>query len=204
MPGPGDRDTPDDDDQIGFSNPASLQGRRRDAEPEPTAADDDLFAPRPVRSAAEPPPRPAPSVDAPASPASPAPPVARAYHGSERRRTSRPTETPEAFRLYTVYALMLFTVPTFGVAGVVALVAVWKRARMGDGLAESHAVYQKRTLLAAGGAALVGIVLMAAPFALGVPILFLGALWLILRTAWGVWLLKSGRGIADPRGWWIR
>lgn len=204
MPGPGDRDTPDDDDQIGFSNPASLEGRRREAEIEPAAPDEDLFAPRPARTDA--PPHPIPPVEpAPTPPAPVADPVvSRGYEGPERRRTPRPAETPEAFRLYTVYALMLFTVPTFGVAGVVALIAVWKRARMGDGLAESHAVYQKRTLLAAGAAAVAGIVLMAAPFALGVPILFLAALWLILRTAWGVWLLKSGRGIADPRGWWIR
>ena len=39
--------------------------------------------------------------------------------------------------------------------------------------------------------------------ALGVPILFALALWMVLRGAWGVWTLKSGRAIADPRGWWI-
>ena len=38
---------------------------------------------------------------------------------------------------------------------------------------------------------------------LGVPILFLLALWLVLRGASGVWALKSGHAIADPRGWWI-
>jgi uncharacterized membrane protein len=48
-----------------------------------------------------------------------------------------------------------------------------------------------------------GLILLAAPLALGVPILFLLALWVVVRGAWGVWTLKAGRAIADPRGWWI-
>ena len=40
-------------------------------------------------------------------------------------------------------------------------------------------------------------------FALGPAILFFLALWIMLRGAWGVWALKSGRAITDPLGWWI-
>ena len=48
-----------------------------------------------------------------------------------------------------------------------------------------------------------GVILLAAPFALGVPILFALALWILARGASGVWALKSGREIIDPLGWWI-
>ena len=51
--------------------------------------------------------------------------------------------------------------------------------------------------------AVAGVILLAAPFALGVPILFALAIWILARGASGVWALKSGREIADPHGWWI-
>lgn len=201
MPAPGERETPDDhDDQVGFSSPASLRGARR-PEPRPQAdfdpptgdaPDAELFAPR------DPAVRPAAAAPGPASvQATPSQP-----HGRRGRRA--PQDLPGGVGLLAVYALILFTVPTLGVAGLIALVAVWRREAADDPLVRSHAVYQKRTLLAAAAVAVAGIVLMAAPFALGVPVLFLTALWLVARGAWGVWTLKAGRPIADPMTWWIR
>ena len=105
--------------------------------------------------------------------------------------------------LYAVYALILFAVPTMGVSAAIGLFAVTGRSRPEDDLSASHFIYQRRTLWAAAVAAVAGVILLAAPFALGVPILFGLALWMVLRGAWGVWTLKSGREIADPRGWWI-
>lgn len=213
MPGPGDRDTPDDDDLIGFSSPASLQGRPRrtdapDIAPEPAAAptvvssgpDDDLFAPRDPthrRDAT----RAAPAAQPLTSPTENA--TRARLHGRPERRRATPADLADASRLYAIYALILFTVPTLGLAGLVGLLAVLKREPPADPLAASHFVFQKRTLVAGAATALVGIVLMAAPFALGVPVLFLLALWLVVRGAWGVWMLKAGRGIDDPLGWWI-
>ncbi|MBA3051021.1 MAG: serine/threonine protein kinase [Alphaproteobacteria bacterium] len=105
--------------------------------------------------------------------------------------------------LYAVYALILFAVPTVGVSAAIGLFAVTGRAGPDDDLSSSHFIYQQRTLWAAAVAAVAGVILLAAPFALGVPILFLLALWMVLRGASGVWALKSGRAIADPLGWWI-
>jgi uncharacterized membrane protein len=210
MPGPGDRDTPDDDDLIGFSSSASLQGRpRQPAAPEPASdapriaaaePDDDLFAPRdPTRHRETR--RDALALATPSAPA--APQAVAPFRGPERRRVARPADIADASRLYAIYALILFTVPTLGVAGLVGLLAVLKREPPLDAFARSHFVFQKRTLVAGAAVALAGIVLMAAPFALGVPVLFLLALWLVVRGAWGVWTLKAARGIDDPLGWWI-
>jgi len=52
-------------------------------------------------------------------------------------------------------------------------------------------------------ASLAGLGVVAATFALGVPTLFFLACWMVLRGASGVWALKAGRPIANPRGWWI-
>lgn len=211
MPGPGDRDTPDDDDLIGFSSPASLHGQPRpSASPGPVgdaptapAPDpaDDLFAPRDPTHRRETR-RETPAASRPSAPASEA--VAPAFSPEpEGRRSRRPADMADASRLYAIYALILFTVPTLGVAGLIGLLAVWKREPPADPGARSHFVFQKRTLIAGGCVALAGIVLMAAPFALGVPVLFLLALWLMVRGAWGMWMLKAGRRIDDPLGWWI-
>lgn len=121
-----------------------------------------------------------------------------------RRRRDPVADLPGGgMGLYAVYALILFAVPTVGVAAVIGLLAVTGRSGPDDALSRSHFVYQQRTLWTAAVTAVAGIILLAAPFALGVPILFLLALWLVLRGASGVWALKSGRPIADPRGWWI-
>lgn len=105
--------------------------------------------------------------------------------------------------LFLGYALILFAVPTLGVSVIVGLLAVMGRGVPEDAVARSHHLYQRRTLFAAAVVAVVGLVLIAAPFALGVPVLFLLALWVILRGAAGVMALKAGRPIRHPLGWWI-
>lgn len=121
-----------------------------------------------------------------------------------RRRRDGAADLPnEGMGLYAIYALILFAVPTVGVSAAIGLLAVTRRDPPPGVLASSHFIYQKRTLQAAAVAALAGLVLLALPFALGVPVLFLLALWVVLRGASGVWLLKSGQPIANPRGWWI-
>lgn len=130
---------------------------------------------------------------------SPGPPMHR-----RRRRSDPVADLPGGgIGLYAVYALILFAVPTVGVSAIIGLLAVTGRSGPDDALSSSHFIYQQRTLWTAAVAAVAGLILLAAPFALGVPILFLLALWLVLRGASGVWTLKSGRPIADPRGWWI-
>ncbi|HZV84850.1 MAG TPA: hypothetical protein VFF48_07685 [Brevundimonas sp.] len=158
--------------------------------------------------------QPAAEAAAPEAPAEPAPaprPVGpeaaafgRAPEGGPRRRGRDPaSDLPGGgMGLYAAYALILFAVPTVGVSAVIGLLAMRQEPPTGA-LAASHFLYQQRTLRAAGIAALAGLVLLALPFALGVPILFLLALWIVLRGASGVWLLKSGRPIENPRGWWI-
>lgn len=129
----------------------------------------------------------------------------RAAEGeTRRRRRGGSDDLPGGgMGLYAVYALILFAVPTAGVSALIGLLAVTRVEPPREPLAASHFIYQQRTLWAAGIAAAAGLVLLALPFALGVPILFLLALWVVLRGASGVWLLKSGRPIVDPRSWWI-
>ena len=105
--------------------------------------------------------------------------------------------------LFAVYALILFAVPTMGVSVAIGLLAVTGRDGPDDALSRSHFIYQQRTLWATAVVAGAGLILLAAPLALGVPILFGLALWLVARGASGVWALKAGRPISDPRGWWI-
>lgn len=213
MAEPGDpkapADHPDDhDDLIGFSSAASLHGRARVVEPEPTPE------PEPEPAAA---PEPAHDLFAPRAEIDPvqvgmaAPKPARAdaifdpspEFASRSRRRQPPPDAPGSMGLYAVYALILFAVPTLGVSAVVGLLAVTGREGPEAALSRSHFIYQQRTLWAAAVAAVAGVILLAAPFALGVPVLFLLALWTVIRGASGVWNLKSGKPISDPRSWWI-
>lgn len=237
MAEPGDPPHPDDhDDHVGFSSAASLQGRPREAAPEPVAepepTPDPTPEPRPVvRAAPEPepdlfdPPAPRPVAAAPepveaaplASPVTPAPEPERRPAAAESifqpspeftgrsRHRGAPVQDPPGggMGLYAVYALILLAVPTLGVSAIIALLAVTGRPGPEDALSRSHFIYQQRTLWAAAIAAGAGVILLAAPFALGVPILFLSALWVVLRGATGVWNLKSGKAIPNPRSWWI-
>ena len=187
--------------------------RMAEPEPEPPGpeAEPDLFGGRTVRTSAPARPEPEPAVAAPEPAVTTAPPVEppsvveRAPEPRSRRRRREPVaDLPGGgMGLYAVYALILFAVPTMGVSAAIGLFAVTGRSGPDDALSSSHFIYQQRTLWAAAVTAVAGLILLAAPFALGVPILFLLALWLVLRGASGVWALKSGRAIADPRGWWI-
>ena len=105
--------------------------------------------------------------------------------------------------LYAVYALILFAVPTLGVSAIIGLFAVTGRNGPDDPMSLSHFLYQQRTLWAAAVAVAVGLIFFLVPFGLGPAIMFAAALWLVIRGAAGVWALKAGRPIADPRGWWI-
>ncbi|WP_332677992.1 hypothetical protein [Brevundimonas sp.] len=177
------------------------------AEPEPAPEPaPDLFATRTVWTSAEVQPEPEHEVVAP-QPAPVATPSIFQHTPEtpmQRRRRDPGADLPGGgMGLYAVYALILFAVPTMGVSAVIGLLAVTGRSGPEDALSRSHFIYQQRTLWTAAVAAVAGIILLAAPFALGVPILFLLALWLVLRGASGVWALKSGHAIADPRGWWI-
>ncbi|MEY4556024.1 MAG: hypothetical protein RL093_1143 [Pseudomonadota bacterium] len=196
MAEPGDpphTDDHHDDDLIGFASPASLEGRLRlEPEPEPEPEpEEEPFEDEPLPP--EPEPVEAASIFAPS----------REFSTRRRRRDEGVAIPGGGLGLYAVYALILFAVPTVGVSAAIGLFAVTGRAGPEDDLSASHFIYQRRTLWAAAVAAVAGVILLAAPFALGVPILFGLALWMVLRGAWGVWALKSGREIADPRGWWI-
>ena len=193
-----------------FEPEAAAPAAEPEIQPEapPEVHEPDLFATRTVWTSAPVQPEPEPE----AAPAGPAPaPVEAAsifQHTPEtpmqRRRRDPGADLPGGgMGLYAVYALILFAVPTLGLAAVIGLLAVTGRSGPDDALSRSHFIYQQRTLWTAAVAAVAGLILLAAPFALGVPILFLLALWLVLRGASGVWALKSGHAIADPRGWWI-
>ena len=103
--------------------------------------------------------------------------------------------------LFTVYALILFAVPTFGVSALIGLVAVTGQTAPDEAVARSHFIYQQRTLWAAAVAAVLGAILIAV--GVGVFILFVVAVWLLVRGAAGVWRLKSGQPVPNPRSWLI-
>lgn len=182
-----------------------------DPEPPGPEAEPDLFERRTVWTSAPVRPEPEPAVAGPEPAVTTAPTVepSSVFERSPETRSRRRRRDPVAdlpgggMGLYAVYALILFAVPTMGVSAVIGLFAVTGRSGPDDALSSSHFIYQQRTLWAAAVTAVAGLILLAAPFALGVPILFLLALWLVLRGASGVWTLKSGRAISDPRGWWI-
>jgi uncharacterized membrane protein len=189
---------PDMDEAVGFASPASLAGRPREVtppvasmppEPEP---EPELFPapePHPAQPAVDPTPAWARETPQPA-----------AYAGFGARRDA-PAEIEGTSGLYSVYALILFAVPTLGVSAVIALLAVTGRAGPAGDVAASHFVFQQRTLWAGGVVALAGAILVVV--GLGVFVLFALAVWLILRGAAGVLKLKAGRAMPNPRGWLI-
>lgn len=215
---------PDHDDLIGFTSAASLASATRAAEtPSPVAADSDedpeqagLFDP-PVNRIAALRARHAPSSNPAASTsawpdddgvsiptAAPAgvPGEARADFGRATAvKPARFEGVEGAMGLFAVYALILFAVPTLGVAAGLALIAVTVRPRPDQPLALSHFEFQKRTLWIAAIAAVIGVVLIAVN--LGVFVLFFVAVWLLMRGAWGLLMLSRGQTIARPRQWLI-
>lgn len=222
-------DSHDHDAHVGFVSPASLVGKPRVASPGPMeeAADRDLFDPPPPRD--EPAPfnqspsptaprsalfamktpveadraperRPAPQQPSPAesSPTEPAPTAAMRQRMAQRDEP--PPSTPIApMSLYAVYVLILLAVPTLGVSVLVGLLAVTRREAPRDGLAASHFIYQQRTLWAAAAAAAAGAVLVMVN--IGVFVLFVLAVWVVARGAFGVWKLKNGQAVPNPRHW---
>ena len=222
MAEPGDPNAPDDhDDLIGFASPASLQGRARtpdtaeapeepgpDSRPEPAP---DLFTASVAASLpVEPEPEPGPATARPEAPPVAADPVAAASifepspeFTARQRRREPPAIPGGGMGLYAVYALILFAVPTLGVSAIIGLFAVTGRPGPEEPPAQSHFIYQQRTLWTAAVAVAVGLIFFLVPFGLGPAIMFIAALWLVARGAAGVWSLKAGRPIANPRGWWI-
>ena len=99
--------------------------------------------------------------------------------------------------LYVGYALILFTVPTFGAAGAIGLLRVWRKAPPADPVARSHFIFQQRTLLAAVASIVAGVLLIV--INVGVFVLFVMAVWTIVRGALGLKDLLTGRPIAEPR-----
>ncbi|GAA0868733.1 hypothetical protein GCM10009116_06850 [Brevundimonas basaltis] len=228
MAEPGDPNAPDDhDDLIGFASPASLQGRARSSETPVGAGSEavagseisspgsetepDLFtAPAAATTPVEPEPDPAePPSPVETPPAEPAPVAAASIFEpspefSARQRRREPPAIPGGgMGLYAVYSLILFAVPTLGVSAIIGLLAVTGRPGPEEPLAQSHFIYQQRTLWAAAVAVMIGLIFFLVPFGLGPAIMFIAALWLVARGAAGVWTLKAVRPIADPRSWWI-
>lgn len=230
MAAPGEPPRPhDDDDLIGFSSPASLEaqssleahaGETRPSDPhdlfEPGAAS--LGAETPVTATperADPDPdlfdTPVTTPDFTSAPeAAPAPVSTGSIFepsrefSTRKRARSEDAPLPEgATGLFTTYALILFAVPTLGVSLLIALLFLRGRPAPEEAVARSHHDFQKRTVLAGVAAGLVGIILIAAPFAIGVPVLFLLALWMLLRGARGVLTLKDHHPIRRPLGWWV-
>jgi uncharacterized membrane protein len=102
-------------------------------------------------------------------------------------------------RLYAVYVLILLAVPTLGVSCLAALLGVMGRDGAKTALEESHFVYQKRTVIGAIAAAVVGAILIVVN--VGVLVLFALAIWVLARGAFGVLKLKSGQAVSNPRSW---
>jgi uncharacterized membrane protein len=131
-------------------------------------------------------------------------PEAPAHAAPVASRTSAPptSETAEGeMGLFAVYALLLGAVPTLGASALVALVAVTVRPRPEQALARSHFDFQKRTLWIAAVAAVIGAVLIAVN--IGVPALFILAVWTLVRGAWGLMKLARGEAIRNPKQWLI-
>lgn len=103
--------------------------------------------------------------------------------------------------LYGVYILILLAVPTLGFSAVIGLLAVRNQAAPTDALEESHFAFQKRTLWIAAAAAALGAVLIIVN--VGVIVLFLAAVWVLVRGAFGVFTLKAAQPIPRPQSWLI-
>lgn len=190
------------DRQIGFACPEDLKGAPAPA-PAPLPPEPPVVAPRSAAVTDTPPPLPPVPPPLPQPAPAPAPayvPPAAAAVASAAAPSARPrdvvADTPEGIRAVTLYALILFAVPTLGVSALVGILAVMGREPPADPLAASHFVFQKRTLWGAAIAAVAGVILIVVN--LGVFVLFLAALWTLLRGVVGVIRLKSGRALADP------
>ena len=211
MAEPGDPRKPEDefDDQIGFCSPESVAGRpvERAADPEPELVDQ-ASEPEPEpqleREMSAPPvhEEPTPEPETPPMPEPdqhPEPAAAAFVSRAERRRAL--DEEPKARLTWalTIYALILFAVPTLGFSAIIGLLAVTGRTVNASPFLFSHYVYQQRTLWSAAIGALLALILI--PVGLGVFVLFVLAVWTLARGVAGVWRLKNARPIFNPRTW---
>lgn len=102
----------------------------------------------------------------------------------------------EVASLYVGYALILFAVPTFGLAAAIGLLRLWRAAPPATPLARSHFVFQKRTLIASVAAIVAGAVLILVN--VGVFVLFVMSVWTLVRGVLGLRALLQGRRIEQP------
>lgn len=204
MAEPGDPRKPEDDfdDQVGFCSPQSVAGRAVEPQSEPAPES----APEPV---SEPPhepepvlaPEPEPVIHGPAPDLAAAAPAPAFVSRAERRRALEAEPSDRLTWALTIYALILFAVPTLGFSAILGLLAVTGRTVDASPFLLSHYVYQQRTLWGAAIAALVGLILIVVN--LGVFVLFLLAVWTIARGAAGIWRLKNAQPISNPRTWFL-
>lgn len=102
----------------------------------------------------------------------------------------------ELASLYATYALILCTVPTFGAAALIGLVRLWGRPLPQDALERSHFIFQKRTLMASLIAIVAGGLMII--INVGVFVLFVMAVWTIIRGSLGLRTLLQGQPISHP------
>ncbi len=197
---PAPRPEADPDAEVGFCSPESLAAHPRTPQAEPEVEPE----PEPAM-ASEPEPEPDPIDDPMNAPL--VAPLAAPTHSPPPRREPVEAEAeaevePEGMMgLYTVYALILFAIPTFGVSAVIGLLAVMVRDVPTQALAASHHIFQVRTLWTAAVVAVLGVILIVVNA--GVFVLFLLVAWVLVRGAWGSWKLKSRQPIDNPRTWVI-
>jgi uncharacterized membrane protein len=201
------------DHLVGFASPASLAGRSHVQAPvSPAPVTPDLFdaPPTAIPPVLKTSPAAEASLRAPSAGVEPPSPPPADATPAWARETPRPAPAPASpvaapsegmMGLYSVYALILFAVPTLGVSALIGLLAVTGRATPTDPLARSHFIFQQRTLWAAAVIALLGAILVVVN--IGVFVLFLLAVWTLVRGALGVLRLKSGRPLDNPRHWLI-
>ena len=96
------------------------------------------------------------------------------------------------------YALILLTVPTFGVAALVGLISVFFGNKPEDRMGLSHFEYQKRTFIIAAASIILGGLLVVVN--VGVFVLFVMLVWVLYRGARGLRALQQGQAIANPHG----
>lgn len=115
---------------------------------------------------------------------------------SSNSAAASPDQADDLTSLYVGYALILFAVPTFGVAAAIGLLRMWRKTPPADPLARSHFIFQQRTLFAAVAAIVGGVVLIL--INVGVFVLFVMSVWTIVRGALGLKALLEGRAIRHP------
>ena len=219
----------DPDHEVGFFSPQALAGHVRRPEPVVEPAPQAAFEPEPepvAKSATELEPEPELDFDAPPPvppvianppPKPPLPPEPVPTSAPDWRDQVRQAPTAVAgnatfskranpqiegvMGLYAIYALILLAVPTLGVSAIIGLLAVLGRQTPTDPVARSHYVFQQRTLLIAAGAAVLGALLIIV--GLGVFVLFILALWTLVRGAFGVMRLRADKPIGNPQSWLI-